>query len=92
VIDANSPLSGATAESLAASSANVIVTFTGIDDRLAASVHTRHMYPTQNILFDRKFVDLFSVDPETKRRVLDLGPIHDTVAINPSREDQAAAG
>jgi inward rectifier potassium channel len=92
VIDANSPLYGATAESLAASSANVIVTFTGIDDRLAASVHTRHMYPTPNILFDRKFVDLFSVDPDSKRRVLDLGPIHDTVPVSPSQADQASAG
>lgn len=83
VIDEHSPLYGATAATLAATSANVIVTFTGIDDRLAASVHTRHMYPTDSILFDRKFVDLFSTDPETKRRVLDLGPIHDTVPVEP---------
>jgi inward rectifier potassium channel len=81
VIDETSPLFGATAESLAATLTSVIVTFTGIDDRLAASVHSRYVYATPAILFDRKFVDLFSLDKVSGKRVLDLGPIHDTVPV-----------
>ena len=41
-IDAKSPLANLTAEDLAGSSSIVIVTFQGIDDRLAQTVHTRY--------------------------------------------------
>ena len=77
-IDANSPLHGRTPDILHEQLANVIVTFTGIDDRLAASVHSRYVYTLGDIEFDRRFADLFRNDPETGRRYLDMEPFHRT--------------
>jgi inward rectifier potassium channel len=79
-IDDTSPLRDATPENLKATATNIVVTFTGIDDRLATTVHSRFVWSAEDILFDRKFVDLFRVD-ERGGRYLDLGPIHDTVAV-----------
>jgi inward rectifier potassium channel len=76
-IDAASPLYGATPESIISSGTNVVATFTGIDDQLAATVHSRYLWSTSDIIFDQRFVDLFKRD-ENGKRYLDLGPIHDT--------------
>jgi len=79
VIDEKSPLHDVTPEQLVSSATNVVVTFTGIDDQLAATVHSRYLYSAADIRFDHKFVDLFRADPETGRRYMDLTPFHDTV-------------
>lgn len=76
-IDDKSPLFGVTAPQLRESSTNVIVTFTGIDDSLAATVHTRYMWTWNDIVFDRRFVDMLKVEPDGTRYI-DLEPIHDT--------------
>jgi inward rectifier potassium channel len=76
-IDEASPLFGATPESLAASTTTIIVTMAGTDDQLAATVHARYAYDPPQILFDRRFVDLFKTDAQG-RPYLDFGPIHDT--------------
>ncbi|HET7500927.1 MAG TPA: ion channel [Kofleriaceae bacterium] len=77
-IDAASPIADLTPDTLAASNINIIVTFQGIDDRLAATVHTRYAYNVGDILFDRRFADLFMTDPETGVRYLDFERFHDT--------------
>ena len=77
-IDGGSPIADLTPESLAASNINIIVTFQGTDDRLAATVHTRYAYNADDIVFDRRFADLFHVDPETGQRYLDFEKFHDT--------------
>jgi inward rectifier potassium channel len=77
-IDANSPLRGRTAEQMHEQQANIIVTFTGIDDRLAATVHSRYVYTWEDIEFDRRYADLFKNDPETGVRYLDMEPFHRT--------------
>ena len=66
-IDQASPLSGATAESLARENANVFVTFTGIDDSLAAAVHTRFSYATDEIHFGEVFADIIHRDADGSR-------------------------
>jgi inward rectifier potassium channel len=73
-----SPLNGRSHEVLREQSANIIVTFTGIDDRLAASVHSRYVYTWEDIEFDRRFADLFKNDPDTGKRYIDMQPFHDT--------------
>jgi inward rectifier potassium channel len=83
-IDAQSPIADLTPETLAASNLNIIVTFQGIDDRLAATVHTRYAYNTQDIVFDRRFADLFHIDPETGRRYLDFDVFHTTEPVLPA--------
>jgi inward rectifier potassium channel len=81
VIDEKSPLFKMTARDLRETESNIIVTFTGIDDQLASSVHSRYMWTWNDIQFERKFVDLFKRDADGKR-VLDLGPMHDTVELS----------
>ena len=77
-IDAASPIADLTPAGLAASNVNIIVTFQGIDDRLAATVHTRYAYNVDDIVFDRRFADLFATDPETGGRYLDFEKFDDT--------------
>jgi inward rectifier potassium channel len=80
-IDAASPLAGKTAADFKKDGTNVIVTFTGIDDRLASTVHTRYAYNSDDIRWDHKFADVLKTDPETGKRYLDFGPFHETEAI-----------
>jgi inward rectifier potassium channel len=87
-IDEASPLFGCTPESTQAQNINVIVTLTGIDDQLATSVHARYVYNWNDIQFDRSYADLFIVDPVSGKRVLDLGPMHDTVAVRPATSSE----
>jgi inward rectifier potassium channel len=82
-IDDASPLFGVTPESMATNGMNLIVTFQGIDDQLAATVHTRYAYNNDDIVLDHRFVDIFKTDPETKRRYLDFAPFHDTEPVAP---------
>jgi inward rectifier potassium channel len=89
-IDEESPLYNVTPESLAAGAINVIVTFTGIDDQLATNVHARYVWGVDDIRFDHRFVDMFKVDPDTGARYLDLGPMHDTVPIEPNPRSAAS--
>lgn len=80
-IDAGSPIADVTPETLAATNLNIIVTFQGIDDRLAATVHTRYAYNTDDIVFDRRFADIFQIDPETGIRYLDHDRFHVTEPV-----------
>ena len=79
-IDDASPLRDATPESMAKRMMNIIVTFQGIDDRLAATVHSRYAYNHEDIVVDRKFVDIFRVDPARTpgAATSTSGPFHDT--------------
>jgi len=91
-VDAASPLFGATAETLRASNANLSVTFTGIDDRLATTVHARCSYSADFILHDHKYVDILIEDATTGRRVIDFTHFDETVPVapvSPSRADPA---
>jgi inward rectifier potassium channel len=83
-IDAASPIADVTPETLAAANVNIIVTFQGIDDRLAATVHTRYAYNATDIVFDRRFADIFRVDPETGRRFLDFDVFDETEPVLPA--------
>ena len=78
VLDEQSPLHGLTPEKRAASVSQIIVTFQGIDDRLASTIHTRHSYTPDSIVFERRFVDIIRIEPETGTRYLDVSQLHDT--------------
>jgi inward rectifier potassium channel len=83
-IDAQSPIADLTPETLAAGNCNLIVTFQGIDDRLAAAVHTRYAYNADDIVFDRRFADIFHIDAGTGQRYLDFEMFHTTVPVLPA--------
>jgi inward rectifier potassium channel len=90
-VDAHSPVADLTPETIAASNINIIVTFQGIDDRLAATVHTRYAYNVDDIVFDRRFADLFTTDPATGQRYLDFEKFDDTEPPLPARAGVTSA-
>lgn len=79
-IDEDSPLYGETIESLVESSAEILITLTGTDETVAQTVHARHAYAVKDILWNYKFVDVFSFLP-TGERVLDFTLFHDVVPL-----------
>jgi inward rectifier potassium channel len=79
-LDEESPLFGATTESLAAQQAELVITLTGLDETLSQTVHARASYLASEILFNRRFVDIFGVTPEG-RRAIDYTRFHDTLPI-----------
>ena len=88
-IDRDSPLHGATAASLQAQNAELVVTGTGIDETMAQPVHVRTSYLSHEILWDHRFVDLFGWT-EDGRRVIDYRQFHDTVPLSAGRQARAA--
>jgi inward rectifier potassium channel len=78
VIDDESPLSGATPDSLAAEGGELIVTIVGLDETLAQTIHARHLYRTREILFGRHFADILTRGEDGEATV-DYRRFHDTV-------------
>jgi inward rectifier potassium channel len=83
-IDDASPIADLTPATVTGSNVNIIVTFQGIDDRLAATVHTRYAYSGDDIVFDHRFADLFHIEPGTGVRYLDFAKFHDTEPVLPA--------
>ncbi|MEL6346754.1 MAG: ion channel [Myxococcota bacterium] len=61
-LDETSPLYGLTADNVAAEVAAIVVTFTGIDDTFAQSIHARTVYLADQIAFNHRFVDILDRD------------------------------
>ncbi len=83
VIDDDSPLQLETADTMARGQAAVMITFSGTDDRLATTVHTRHAYGWSDVRWDHAFVDVIGFDPTTGARYINYGTFHDTRALAP---------
>lgn len=79
-IDETSPLNGATADSLAAVRAELVVVVAGVDDRYAQRVHARYSYAAEDIVWGVRFQDILSVGPDG-RRVVDYRRFHDVVVV-----------
>jgi inward rectifier potassium channel len=77
VIDADSHLSGMSAEDIAASEMNFVVTISGLDETSAQVVHARSRYAAQDLRVGHEFVDIISIDEDGMRRI-DYAKIHDT--------------
>lgn len=77
-IDRASPLWGETAESLAAADAELLVTFSGYDERLLKLIHARHVYPARHLHWDARFAPIATVLPDG-RRALDYRRFHEVV-------------
>jgi inward rectifier potassium channel len=76
-IDENSPLFGATAETLTNCRALFIVSVIGIDPVIAASVQTQKDYSWRDIQFGNRFVEIYT-DHGEGRLTVDYGRLHDT--------------
>lgn len=79
-IDNGSPLLNATTSSLAAESAEIVVTVTGLDETLSQPVYARTSYLAHEVLWDHRFVDVF-IDTQDGRLAIDYRRFHDVEPI-----------
>ncbi|HEY9708554.1 MAG TPA: ion channel [Oculatellaceae cyanobacterium] len=79
-IDENSPLYGVTPELMAQTETDIVVTITGIDETASQTVHARHYYMTEEILWNMRFVDIFTKKSDG-RRMLDFHRFHDVTPV-----------
>ena len=77
-ITATSPFYRRTHESLATTEAEVIVSLTGIDESFSQTVHARHSYTADEIVWGVRFVDILSRAPDG-RRCVDYTHFHEVV-------------
>lgn len=75
-IDEASPLWGATAASLAAMNAELVVTASGIDETSAEQVHARTSYLPDEILWGHRLTDIIGWTDDG-RRIIDYRRFHD---------------
>jgi inward rectifier potassium channel len=76
-IDENSPLFGLTRVAMEQGDMRLAVTLSGMDEIFAANITARHTYASEEILFDRRFVDIFSEGEHPRHLYVDLGRFHE---------------
>jgi inward rectifier potassium channel len=76
-IDESSPLYGVTFEVLRDMQVEIIILLSGTDDALADIIYARHSYTPDEIVWNRRFVDVIALTP-AGRRVVDLHRFHET--------------
>ncbi len=76
-IDEHSPLWGATEESLNKTRAMLIVSFTGLDETVAQSIHAPYSYAAGDIIWGHEFVDIIQQTAEG-HQFIDFDRFHDT--------------
>ncbi len=81
-----SPLHGVTPEMLKGADCEIIVTLTGIDETLSQTIHARHSYLADEVIFNARFADMLSMLPGGRRRV-DYSRFHEVI---PLEEPKAA--
>jgi inward rectifier potassium channel len=79
-IDEQSPLYGFSAESLAESQSQIIVSLSGIDETVSQNVHARHTYGANNIILNHQLVDIIHIIDE-QNRYLDLTSFHHVIPL-----------
>ena len=76
-IDETSPLYGVTAQEIKEGDMRLGVTLSGVDEIFAAGITARYNYSYENILFERRFVDIFSEGDHPRHLYVDLDRFHD---------------
>jgi inward rectifier potassium channel len=76
-IDETSPLYGVSGDEIKDRDMRLAVTLSGVDETFAAGITARHTYGHEDILFERRFVDIFSDGDHPRHRYLDLARFHD---------------
>jgi inward rectifier potassium channel len=80
-IDENSPLYGLTPEDMDARDMEIVVMLNGLDEIVADRIYARHAYWADEIVWNRRFVDVISVTSGGHRQV-DLTLFHDTIGLD----------
>lgn len=76
-IDETSPLHGISEQDLRGGDMRLAVTISGIDETFAAGITARHSYSGEDILFNRRFVDIFADGDHSRHIYVDLSRFHD---------------
>lgn len=79
-IDEDSPLYGVTPEVMIDNEMELLATFTGLDETVAQTIHTRHSFIPDEILWNMRFVDILSKTKDG-RRSIDYSRFHDVRAL-----------
>ena len=80
-IDRSSPLYGMTPADLESMQGEAIATMTGLDETFSQTIHARHSYLPSEILWNHRFVDIFSTRPDG-RRVVNYENFHDVMPVD----------
>jgi inward rectifier potassium channel len=75
-ITPTSPLWGATANSLREVQAEIICSLMGIDETFSQTVHSRHSYVADELMWNARFVDILSMQQDGKR-IVDYRRFHE---------------
>jgi inward rectifier potassium channel len=78
-IDERSPLHDATPEALRAIEAELIVSVVGFDDTFSQTVHARHSYIADEIVWNARFEDVLSRLPDGRRKI-DYTKFHEVIS------------
>ncbi|ASC72133.1 Inward rectifier potassium channel Kirbac3.1 [Halomicronema hongdechloris C2206] len=68
-ITPSSPLYGETPDSLAAANAEIIVILTGIDETMSQTIHARHSFIADEILWNYRFADILGWTRDKRRAI-----------------------
>ncbi|MFO0756681.1 MAG: ion channel [Byssovorax sp.] len=68
-IDEKSPLFGVTQEALIRGQMRFVVTLTGIDGTFAQTIHARHMYFADDVIWGARFADMMTQLPDGRMQV-----------------------
>jgi inward rectifier potassium channel len=79
-IVAGSPLFGETAATLEAARAEIVVSLIGFEETFSQTVHARHAYAMDDVIWNARFVDILADFPDGRRRV-DYTHFHDVAAV-----------
>jgi inward rectifier potassium channel len=80
-IDEQSPLYGMTPEALADANTTFVISLSGLDITVAQTVHARHDYTAQEVLWNTQFVDIIHRTPEG-HRYIDYNRFHDVEPLD----------
>ncbi|MEY3867395.1 MAG: hypothetical protein RLZZ338_1286 [Cyanobacteriota bacterium] len=80
VIDENSPLYGMSVEDFFQQEAEIIISLTGLDETVSQTIHARHSFIADEILWNYKFVDILSTTPDG-RGMINYTRFHDVIPL-----------
>ncbi len=90
-IDEASPLAGATRESLEATAAEFLILLSAVDENFSQTVHTRSSYAAENLVWDARFVSVFTGDDGEGRQAIDLGKLDEVEKLEDEPGKREAA-
>jgi inward rectifier potassium channel len=81
-IDETSPFWGGAAalERLRAEKAEIFLAFTGIDETIGQTIHARHNYKLDDLVYNARFADVLTID-DGGTRTIDYGHFHDVEVL-----------